>query len=57
MPKKDVVQWSDHQRGLLYALIQQGNAPPAPCAGHIRCSWRMNNNRRKPWPPWYIPRR
>jgi hypothetical protein len=27
MPKPDVVPLSDHLRGLLYALIQQGNAP------------------------------
>jgi hypothetical protein len=27
MPKKYVVQFSDQQRGLLYALIQQGHAP------------------------------
>jgi transposase len=27
MPKKYVVQLSDQQRGLLYALIQKGNAP------------------------------
>ncbi len=26
MPKHDVVQFSDHQCGLLYALIQKGNA-------------------------------
>jgi hypothetical protein len=28
MPKKSVVQLSDHFRGLLLALIQKGNAPP-----------------------------
>ena len=28
MPKKYVVQLSDHFRGLLLALIQKGNAPP-----------------------------
>jgi transposase len=28
MPKKYVVQLSDHFRGLLFALIQKGNAPP-----------------------------
>jgi Homeodomain-like domain len=27
MPKKFVVQLSDHLRGLLYALLQKGNAP------------------------------
>jgi hypothetical protein len=27
MPKHSVVQLSDHQRRLLYALIQKGNAP------------------------------
>jgi Homeodomain-like domain len=27
MPKKFVVHLSDHRRGLLYALLQQGNAP------------------------------
>jgi len=27
MPKRYVVQLSDHQCGLLYALIQKGNAP------------------------------
>jgi transposase len=30
MPKKYVVQLSDHFRGLLLALIQKGNAPPRP---------------------------
>jgi hypothetical protein len=28
MPKKDVVPLSDHQRELLYALIQKGKPPP-----------------------------
>ena len=57
MPKKDVVPLSDHRRGLLYALIQKGNAPARTGRRAHTLLLLMNSGRRPPLRRCSIARR